>query len=224
MVGGGDYERVGLIERAMLDAHAPVPPGGLLVDVGCGPGRLSRYLTGRKDLRYLGTDVVPELLVVARDECQRPDWSFVEVEGCAIPAADGVADVVVIFSVFTNIYPEQAYLITSAAFRVLKPGGRLLATYFDITTPYHQQMFKILTENEGRRHDPLVFLDENFLRFFAASIGFGEPTFTSAEDAAVRLPAGSCLNDGREIEGSHSLAQCVCVLRKPVPSENGNRP
>ena len=41
MVGGGDYERVGFIEENLLDTFAPVPEGGLLVDVGCGPGRLA---------------------------------------------------------------------------------------------------------------------------------------------------------------------------------------
>jgi hypothetical protein len=42
-VGGGDYEQVGFIERAFLDAFASVPENGLLVDVGCGPGCVARY-------------------------------------------------------------------------------------------------------------------------------------------------------------------------------------
>jgi hypothetical protein len=43
MVGGGDFERIGFTEACVLDTFAPVPEHGLLIDVGCGPGRLARY-------------------------------------------------------------------------------------------------------------------------------------------------------------------------------------
>lgn len=215
MVGGGDFERVGVTERLLLDAFAPVPEGGMLIDIGCGPGRLARYLTDRKAMRYLGTDVVPELLVVARRECDRPDWNFVEVDGFAIPAERDAADVVAIFSVFTNIYPEQSCLLFRDAWRALKPGGSLLITYFDITAVAHQRIFRDLVQHQDRRIDPLVFLDQNFIDFFAADAGFVNVRHFSPEEASVVADGEVALIDGRVLTGSFGLNQALTIAQKP---------
>ena len=61
MVGPGDFERVGFIERGILQRYG-LQGNTFVVDVGCGSGRLARYLTAYPKLRYLGIDVVPELL------------------------------------------------------------------------------------------------------------------------------------------------------------------
>lgn len=214
MVGGGDEEKVGFTEMLLLDKHVPLPGKRMLIDIGCGPGRLSRYLKDRRDLSYLGTDVVPQLLDVARAECGRPDWTFEEVTGFTIPAADDSADGVAIFSVFTNIYPEHAYLLTMEAARVLKPGGRLLISYMDISHERHQATFKDLTVHWQKRHDPLVFLDETFLTFFARSAGLSITAFLPPTSAQCEAPADARLLDGREISGPMGLGQTLCIMEK----------
>jgi SAM-dependent methyltransferase len=215
MVGGGDYERVGFTEQYLLDTFAPVPENGLLVDVGCGPGRLARYLTERPRLRYLGTDIVPELLDVARTECLRPDWRFEAVTGFEIPCESGSADVVTIFSIFTNMLPEQSFLLVREAARVLRPGGTVLITYFDISFPGHNQIFLNLVEHQAQRIDPLVFLNRDFIETFATGNGLTLKLNLSPEEARTNDTRRFRLLDGREVEDKLTLNQALAILSKP---------
>jgi SAM-dependent methyltransferase len=59
---GGQFEAVGILSRQIL-IDAGLKDCNYLVDVGCGSGRLSHVLSVE---RYLGTDVVPDLLDYAR--------------------------------------------------------------------------------------------------------------------------------------------------------------
>jgi SAM-dependent methyltransferase len=215
MVGGGDYERIGFIEARLLDTFAPVPEGGLLVDVGCGPGRLARYLAARPRMRYLGTDVVPELLDVARTECRRPDWRFEAVTGFEIPCESGSADVVTFFSIFTNMLPEQSFLLVREAARVLRSGGTVLITYFDIASPLHNRIFLDLVEHQAQRIDPLVFLGRNFINTFATGNGLTLRLILSPEEARLENAENSHLLDGRDVEGKLALNQALALLSKP---------
>jgi len=215
MVGGGDFELVGFTEARLLDEFAPVGNSGLLVDVGCGPGRLARYLKDRRGLRYLGTDVVPELLEVARSECGRPDWRFEEVSGFHIPLEAGSADVVAFFSVFTNMLPEQSFLLVREAARALRSGGRVVISYLDIDIPRHQNSFLELVEHQAKRIDPLVFLDRSFLEMFAARNELRSLTRVRPEDIALEAAPGARLLDGRELTGKVSFWQAIAVMEKP---------
>lgn len=216
MVGGGDYEKIGLIEKLILDKYAEVPPSGTLVDVGCGPGRLARYLTDRQDIRYIGTDVVEDLLTVARVECNRPDWEFKTVTGFEIPVDTKFADVVSIFSVFTNIYPEQSFLLMREASRILKPGGTLVVSYMDIEYVQHQRTFLNLVENQNVRIDPLVFLDRSFMNFFAAELGFNNTSFISPDVSQVENNQRIATKDGRVLSEGLSLNQSLCITKKKI--------
>jgi SAM-dependent methyltransferase len=214
MVGGGDFERVGFTEACLLDTFAPVPEDGLLVDVGCGPGRLARYLTKRRRLRYIGTDIVPDLLEVARAECGRADWLFETVSGFEIPCDAGCADVVTLFSVFTNMLPEQSFLLVREAARVLRPGGKVLISYLDISLPAHQSIFLNLVEHQAKRLDPLVFLDPYFLEALATLNSLVVSLRLDPHEAELDVASGSHLLDGREIYGPISLGQAIAIFTK----------
>ncbi len=65
----------GLEERGWLDAFAALlPPGGTVLDLGCGMGEpMAAWLIGR-DFRVTGVDAVPALLDRARARLPAGDW------------------------------------------------------------------------------------------------------------------------------------------------------
>ncbi|MFL6282644.1 MAG: class I SAM-dependent methyltransferase, partial [Pyrinomonadaceae bacterium] len=100
MAVGGQFEAIGILERETLIHHG-LRGGGYLVDVGCGSGRLAKPLAEYLEGKYLGIDVVPELVEYARRLVPRGDWRFEVAKGLTIPEEDGRADMVCFFSVLT---------------------------------------------------------------------------------------------------------------------------
>ena len=62
---GGEFDAVGKLEYYLLRSLG-LSSGHLVIDVGCGSGRLAQQLAGDTSIRYVGTDVVPRLLEAAR--------------------------------------------------------------------------------------------------------------------------------------------------------------
>jgi ubiquinone/menaquinone biosynthesis C-methylase UbiE len=137
-VGGGGYERVGAAQAELLRSHG-LADDSYLIDVGCGSGRTAFALRSVAPLRYHGTDVVPELLDYAREKAARPDWRFTLVEGLTIPDDDNRADMVAMFSVLTHLTPAEGFRYVTDAIRVLKPGGRLVASFLDEAFEPHRR-------------------------------------------------------------------------------------
>jgi SAM-dependent methyltransferase len=128
---GGGYDAIGDLLRGVL-TRLGLKAGDTIIDVGCGSGRLASALyRAGPSVSYLGTDVVPELLAYARECCPDPAWRFVQVDGLAIPEADGVADLVVFFSVMTHLTSRESDAYLADAKRVLKPGGQIVVSYID---------------------------------------------------------------------------------------------
>ena len=136
---GGD-ERIGDLEITLLHRYG-LRDGQYLVDVGCGSGRLTRRAARLPRLRYLGTDVVLELLQHARETSGRTDFRFARVDGLRIPEKPDTADQVCFFSVGTHLLPEEfvAYLLEGR--RVLKPGGLILFSYLDLQSAPGRKIF-----------------------------------------------------------------------------------
>ena len=122
---GGQYETMGEGLRRIVETHG-LKDGDYLIDVGCGSGRLAWALSQSKfrdTIRYLGIDIVPEMLEFAAEKCGQPAWRFELILEPKIPEVDGCADMVCFISVFTHLMQEESFLYLREAQRVLKPGG-----------------------------------------------------------------------------------------------------
>ena len=216
---GGDYEAVGTIEAQLLKRF-DLKTGDFLIDVGCGSGRLASALAPFFDGNYLGVDVVPEMLEYAASRVNRKDWHFVLGEGLTVPAGDGVADMVCFFSVFTHLFHQESYVYLRDAFRVLKPGGKVVFSFEEFAQPRHWRTFAELirrigeTSGLGYNHDQFVSRDG--IAAWSEHIGFEICEYIDAFVDSVALPHPVRFDDDRVASGMAALEQTVCVLKKPA--------
>jgi SAM-dependent methyltransferase len=128
--GSPDVERVWQGGEEALDllltiAGASIDGDDVIVDIGCGLGRLSRA-TGARAARVLALDVSEEMLSRARslnDQLDNVDW--IHGDGRTLhPIEDGSVDGCVSIVVFQHI-PDPAITLgyVREMGRVLRPGG-----------------------------------------------------------------------------------------------------
>jgi SAM-dependent methyltransferase len=114
--------------RAELDALfgrlGASPRGGLAVEVGCGPGRMTGALAERFD-RVLALDVSPAMLARARQAVAAPNVEFRAVSGERLDGVpDACADVLVCYLVLQHLPSERHVLAYLGELgRVLAPAG-----------------------------------------------------------------------------------------------------
>ena len=211
---GGEFDSFGILEREILVQYG-LQPDGYVVDVGCGSGRLAKplaeYLTTGK---YLGIDIVPELVDYARNLVVRPEWRFEVAEGLCIPDQDGQADMVCFFSVFTHLLHEQSYVYLQEAQRVLKPGGKIIFSFLDFAIPCHWAVFESNVRDIGGEYPLNMFISREGIRAWAEHLNLEIEAFHDGDKPHIPLPHPITLEDGTVMQGQGNLGQSVCVLVK----------
>ncbi|MDT5165432.1 MAG: arsenite methyltransferase [Mycobacterium sp.] len=102
-----------------------VPQGGVVLDVGAGPGSITATLghAAGPDGLALGVDVSEPMLARAVRAAAAPQVGFLRADAQRLPFRDQSFDVAVSIAVF-QLIPDPAAALSEIA-RVLKPGGRL---------------------------------------------------------------------------------------------------
>ena len=112
-----------IVSEALDGGPAPRDTG-LAIEIGCGLGRITLALADRFD-RVIGLDISSEMLERARETAPHERVTFVLGDGASLgQIGDGVADLVLTFTVFQHI-PSVKVIETyiAEAGRVLRPGG-----------------------------------------------------------------------------------------------------
>jgi SAM-dependent methyltransferase len=116
------------------DIAASTPDGARLLEVGCGPGRLSTLLAGRFDLDVTGLDLDPAMIERARANAERsghgggrrPSFLVGDVSSLAFPDASFDA---IVSTLSMHHWTDPTAGLNEIG-RVLRPNGRALVWDF----------------------------------------------------------------------------------------------
>jgi SAM-dependent methyltransferase len=119
--------------RTALD-HVPMKAGDLLVDIGCGDGRVLREAKRRYGVRALGFEVNPLAYVLAR-------LGAIGMEGIEVRLTNfwnvdiGDADVV-----FCYLFPDVMDRLARKLLRELRPGTLVISCNFPLPGWRHREL------------------------------------------------------------------------------------
>ena len=217
-VGGANFDLIGALELGLLQQEGLVQ-GQALLDLGCGVGRLARHVIPvlGEGGRYVGSDISRLMLrdakrVIGEDA---PGDAVCSVEWLhqrrhRLPLEDESFDFVCAFSVFTHVEHEDALGQLRDAFRVTRPGGRMLFSCLPIELAGARDVFLRSAKNNVRARWLVgprnVVTTREFMEWIAQLSGWKSLRWYDGETANIRHPSDGSL---------HALGQSTCVLERP---------
>jgi SAM-dependent methyltransferase len=116
-----------LVSRMLVDLIDTLDANSLILDIGCGPGRVLGFLV-KRGLHCIGIDGSRVSINLATSRCGCPG---VVADNLCLPLPDAVADIIISDGVIHHTEdPRGAF---AENLRVLKPGGRM---YLGVYKPF----------------------------------------------------------------------------------------
>jgi len=158
-VGSGDFKKIGEHYLAVFIEHCGLLPEHHVLDIGCGIGRIAIPLTDflNNQGSYEGFDVVEKGIRWCRKHISTsfPNFKFLHVDlkndlynlkteqkakNFIFPYLDNNFDLIILISVFTHMLIEDVENYIKEIYRVLKPKGKCLVTFFILNSESRNYM------------------------------------------------------------------------------------
>ena len=112
------------LRRSFIERHVRAKPGDKVIDIGCGPAEILRWLP---EVNYLGFDVNPDCIASA-ERVYTGKGTFIVGDTKALwdDSRFRDADVVIGLGILHHLGDDEAEHCIRFAHRALKPGGRFL--------------------------------------------------------------------------------------------------
>jgi SAM-dependent methyltransferase len=197
---------IGLNHLEQLKAMADLAPEHKVLDVGCGPGRtaipLASYLS--EEGVYEGFDVSVDAIEWCRDQISSrfPNFGFtcadvfnggynpygrIRPTQFTFPYPDEYFDLVILYSVFTHMLPEDLEHYLSEIARVLKEGGTMIASFLLLSRQRLAELASIVSANPETGGGTAKHLLEHDLGACNAAYEVPEQVLAYKEDAVRSL-------------------------------------
>lgn len=134
---------------AKIAAVENVRKGERILDIGCGNGILYDALA-KKSIDYTGLDVSAKLLKLARTRMPAKA-KFIKGSILDLPFQDNSFDWVFAFAVLHHIPSKELQnQAVREIYRVLKPGGKIIISVWNLYSDYAKNRFKIAEQLKNR--------------------------------------------------------------------------
>ena len=139
---GGMWDEIGDLQIEFLKARG-LSPGHRLADIGCGSLRGGvRFVSYLDRGNYYGLDINASLIEAGKEELARSGLTgkqpnLLVNDKFEMSRFGASFDYAIAVSVFTHLYMNHIARCLAEAKKVLKPGGRLFATFFEAPSPLH---------------------------------------------------------------------------------------
>lgn len=213
-------------------AMAGLKKGEVVLDLGAGAG-IDCFLAARRvgrSGRVIGVDMTPEMIDKARENAKAGKYSNIEFrlgEIENLPAADASVDVI-ISNCVVNLSTDKPRVFREA-FRVLKPGGRMMVSDLVLARPLPRAIRDSVEAYASCIAGAM--LKENYLAAIRAA-GFRDVEVTSEQIYPAELLADGCcspaslkdldLAGGKNFKHLSSVISLGVRAFKPVKRRSGS--
>ncbi|MGC1302173.1 MAG: class I SAM-dependent methyltransferase [Caulobacteraceae bacterium] len=139
-------------DRELKQAGGGFEDASSIVDIGCGCGRLSRWVLNYNE-NFFGVDINPKLLRWSRNNL-RGEWALCKLKK-SMPYPDRKFDLAYACSVITHLREDTAREWLADVSRILQFGGRFLLTFHDEKHPNSASIKADLETGYAVRFDSL---------------------------------------------------------------------
>lgn len=136
------FDQSGRHTVALLDRFVGVHPTDVILEIGCGVGRVGKILSGQCS-KWIGTDISGRMLQYAAQRLTGlNNIELVELATVGLQEiADSSVDLVYCTVVFMHLYEWDRFKYVHEALRVLKPGGRCFFDNVDLMSAHGWKVF-----------------------------------------------------------------------------------